>query len=143
MNRKKSHKKNVKKYVCMSITTFMCVMIVMGMMKIKVSGNEKINLSSSQETVSEIVISAESYEEYESLYVKDIKSVLTNQLLSNSGINMTKVLCDNGKREYNIAIYHDQIQKMTNKQREALKARLEQVSFADGACSVQVEFIEL
>ncbi|NLG04682.1 MAG: hypothetical protein GX567_12775 [Clostridia bacterium] len=150
-NIKRNIKNNVKKCICMSITGILCVMIVMIVMVTQASGGEIKNgsetdkeyLSGSMSVVKKSVFSDESVEQYESRYLKEIRTILCSQFLSNSGINMTKVLCDNGEREYNISIYHDQIQKMTNKQRENLKAQLEQVSFAEGTCAVHIEFIEL
>lgn len=66
----------------------------------------------------ENVLSAGRSDEYtkelEREYVKSIKAVLSKQGIGNAGVMLTKITCEDGKREYSLRINHRLLDKNRN-----------------------------
>lgn len=74
-------------------------------------------------------------------YVNQIKEVLTEEGIYNSGVMMTKVIYEDGARDYTVSIHNSLIQKLSPEERTILEEKLNKVSFPLPGCKVFHEFL--
>ena len=92
------------------IITFFTTGTVMGMEKGNVKVDEKY------------------YRQLEQEYVRQVRTYLSDAGYDNSGVALTKVLYEDGSREYTLNIHHRRIERLTYTEQERLKEEL--VGFA-------------
>ena len=61
------------------------------------------------------------YRVQEEQLVEDIRSYLNESGFRNSGVMLTRVVAEDGQRQYTISIHHDKISKLEAVQKEKLK----------------------
>lgn len=71
------------------------------------------------------------YQELEKGLVEDARLLLSERGFDNSGVMLTRVIDENGSRQYTLTIHHGRISKMSEEDREILMAELEQIVFED------------
>lgn len=81
------------------------------------------------------------YRAQEQQLVRDTRNYLNQSGFQNSGVTLTRVLEENGMREYTITVHHDKIDRMVEMEREALKAELSTLVFMEDNCSFSHEFL--
>jgi len=81
------------------------------------------------------------YEEMEEEYVKILRDELTNKGYRNAGITMTKILYDNGEREYTVKLHHKRMNNLEDSEKEELLKQLSEIAFADSECRVYLKFL--
>lgn len=69
------------------------------------------------------------YKQMEKEYVTQVKSYLQEEGYENSGVTLTKVLYEDGSREYTLNVHHKRIDKLSESEQNALRNTLEE--FAD------------
>lgn len=73
-------------------------------------------------------------------YRKEIRNYLAEEGFENCGVNLTKVILENGTREYTVLLHHDRLEKTSmEKQEEMLENIREKASLLEN-CSLEVEF---
>lgn len=83
----------------------------------------------------------EVYHEMEKDYIRKTREILKNKGFENSGVNLTKVIDADGKRTYTMVVHNSKINRLSEEEKEELKAQLESVEFADGSCEFFHEFL--
>lgn len=78
------------------------------------------------------------YDELEREYCAEVRGMLTDYGLHNSGMNLTKITQPDGAREYRLEVHHAGIAQMTGTERESLLNGLEILSFPDKRSTVCV-----
>lgn len=81
------------------------------------------------------------YQEEEARLVEDTRAYLNGHGLKNSGVMLTRVVEADGRREYTVTVHHQDIDKMTLEEREALALELAELDFSDEACIFFHEFL--
>lgn len=81
------------------------------------------------------------YRQAEKEYVQQVKRLLTEEGFENSGVALTKVLYENGSREYTLQVHHKHIGKLSRDGQEALQQML--IELADTAQSEGVGIEDL
>ncbi len=81
------------------------------------------------------------YRERESRMVREIREYLSEQGFQNSGVALTRVVEENGRREYTVTVHHREIDRMTGEEREELARRLSAIGFEDENSSFCHEFL--
>lgn len=81
------------------------------------------------------------YRQQEQQLVKDTRNYLNQSGFSNSGVTLTRVVEENGMREYTITVHHDKINRMDDNERVALKSELATLVFMEDNCSFSHEFL--
>ncbi len=81
------------------------------------------------------------YHEMEKTYIKEVKAVLEEAGFENSGVNLTKVIDENGGRAYTLLIHNSRINKLESEEKEALLLKLEGICFGDETCVIYHEFL--
>ncbi len=81
------------------------------------------------------------YLEKEREVVKETRAFLNEKGFRNSGVSMTRVVNEEGERDYTITIHHEKIDKLDGGERELLKAELGKLTFADADCTFCHEFL--
>lgn len=74
------------------------------------------------------------YDAWESAYIKDIKLLLVQNGLAESGITMTKVMEADGSRSYEVLIHHRRTAFLTQKQYGELMEKLQALPFPAQDC---------
>lgn len=82
------------------------------------------------------------YHQMEQEYVKEIKSCLREKGYENSGVMMTRVVDENGKREYTITIHNKRINKLSEEEKKNLQKELIIREFDAPDCIFYHEFLE-
>lgn len=73
--------------------------------------------------------------------LRDTRAYLGENGYSNSGVTITRVVDENGAREYTITVHHGKIDKMDEKSKENLKEELSTLVFAEENCTFYHEFL--
>ena len=74
------------------------------------------------------------YKQVEKEYVTQVKSYLQKEGYENSGVILTKVIYEDGSREYTLSVHHKRILKLSEFERESLCEALKN-------CAIQQEEI--
>ncbi|MDD3206714.1 MAG: hypothetical protein PHS74_13445 [Lachnospiraceae bacterium] len=82
-------------------------------------------------------------EQMEKDYVQEVRELLENEDMSNSGITMTKVIYPDGQMQYELTIHNRKIDKMSEHGKQQLQGKLQKLSFPDTESMVQHQFLEL
>lgn len=77
------------------------------------------------------------YRELEDDYVEEIRAYLTEAGYVNSGIMLTRVVFEDGRREYQLAVHNGRFARLTEEETEALATALEEKAFSKDGCSFQ------
>lgn len=64
------------------------------------------------------------YKQMEKEYVKQVRNYLQEEGYENSGVTLTKVLFEDGSREYTLNVHHKRIDKLPESERNALRDTL-------------------
>lgn len=80
------------------------------------------------------------YHEMEAEYLKETKEILSEAGYKNSGVNMTKIIDEEGRRTYTVRIHNRRIDALKDAEKEELMNELRSVCFADGQCEFKHEF---
>ncbi len=75
------------------------------------------------------------YRELEKQYVKDVKEYLSENGLENSGVMLTKVICDRHTREYTLSVHNKRIHYLTDEQKAKLLQDIIDMEFLEDGCS--------
>lgn len=83
------------------------------------------------------------YHEMETEYLKGTKEILSEAGYKNSGVNMTKIIDEEGRRTYTVRIHNRRIDALKDAEKEELMNELRSVCFADGQCEFKHEFFSV
>lgn len=75
------------------------------------------------------------YQEVEQEYVREVRELLTTQGYNNSGVTMTRIIDENGIREYTVAIQHKYISKLEEEKKLELIKDCEEIVFPVENCN--------
>lgn len=82
------------------------------------------------------------YRELEDVYVKEVRALLKEEGYENSGITMTRVTDENGRRTYTVTIHHGKIDKLPEPEKMELLAACKKIEFPDKECGFCHKFLE-
>lgn len=74
-------------------------------------------------------------------YLENIKETLVSKHIVNSGVTMTKIIYEDGRREYTVTIHNDMINRLSVEKREELEETLAKTDFPVQNCQVYHEFL--
>lgn len=72
---------------------------------------------------------------------EDVRDYLDENGFRNSGVTVTRVVSDDGRREYTVTVHHGRIDAMTEEERGCLAGELALLDFSDEQCSFRHEFL--
>jgi len=81
------------------------------------------------------------YRQQEQQLVQDTRNYLNQSGFQNRGVTLTRVVEENGMREYTITVHHDKIHRMDEKEKSTLKAELAALVFMEDNCNFSHEFL--
>lgn len=81
------------------------------------------------------------YMALEKQLVCDTREYLNKSGFPNSGVTLTRVVNENGMREYTMTVHHGKIDRMDENSRQILKEALSQFVFAEENCTFCHEFL--
>lgn len=83
----------------------------------------------------------EAYHEMEKAYIRETREVLKNEGFENSGVNLTKVIDEEGNRTYTMVVHNSKISRLNEEEQEELAELLKSIEFADETCEFYHEFL--
>lgn len=81
------------------------------------------------------------YQQKEEELKKTVREYLNDNGYPNSGIMLTRIVCEDGSRRYTLTVHHDRIDGMGEDKRRELSQELESLCFAEEKCTFQSEFL--
>ncbi len=82
------------------------------------------------------------YQEMEREMVEDARMLLSERGFVNSGVMLTRVIDQDGSRQYTLTVHHGRISRMCEEDRQLLMEELEQIAFEDENCIFFHKFFE-
>ena len=88
-----------------------------------------------------ITVDEESFPILEEEYVEEIKGLLDDLGYENSGVNLTMVADGEGNRSYQVKLHHKRINRLSEEEKEALFATVEELAFQVMGCEFEVSLL--
>lgn len=88
----------------------------------------------------EITKNEQYYRALEKQYVAEVKEYLAENGLENSGVMLTKVICDQKTREYTLSVHNKRISYLSDEQKEELIQDLVEMEFMEEGCTFSQVF---
>ncbi|MCM1189279.1 MAG: hypothetical protein NC541_08275 [bacterium] len=82
----------------------------------------------------------EYYLEKETRLAEDVREYLKEQGFLYSGVTVTRVVNEDGGREYKVSVHHRDIGRLTGQEREELAFALAEFAFTEEGCGFRFEF---
>ena len=77
----------------------------------------------------------EYYVELEKEYVAELRAYLNEEGFLNSGVMLTRVVSEDGSREYTITVHNSRFDRLTDSEKEILLEEMGQKAFEEENCS--------
>lgn len=88
-----------------------------------------------------VTVDEESFPILEEAYVEEIKGLLDDLGYENSGVNLTMVADGEGNRSYQVKLHHKRINRLSEEEKEALFATVEELAFQVMGCEFEVSLL--
>lgn len=88
------------------------------------------------------IVDREHYMQLEKEYLTNVKTILEENGYQNSGVTMTKVMEEDGNREYTITIHNSKINMLSEMEQEALLSKFREIGFPISSCFFCHEFLK-
>ena len=88
-----------------------------------------------------VTVDEESFPILEEEYVEEIKGPLDDLGYENSGVNLTMVADGEGNRSYQVKLHHKRINRLSEEEKEALFATVEELAFQVMGCEFEVSLL--
>jgi len=82
------------------------------------------------------------YHEKEQALVEEARDLLRDRGFANSGVMLTRVVDESGRRQYTLTVHHGRISRMGEEDRQKLLEELEGIVFEDENSSFYCKFFE-
>lgn len=82
------------------------------------------------------------YQELEKQYRLQVREYLDSRGFPNSGVTMTRILTEEGRREYKVLIHHQWIGGLHETEKEELKDELKELYSGMEECGFRYKFLE-
>lgn len=84
---------------------------------------------------------SQAYHEMEKDYLRHTREVLKEKGFADSGVNLTKIIDESGKRTYTVKIHNSKINALEEEEKDNLLKSLKNVKFADEESIICHEFL--
>ena len=88
-----------------------------------------------------VTVDEESFPLLEEEYVEEIKGLLDDLGYENSGVNLTMVADGEGNRSYQVKLHNKRINRLSEEEKEALFATVEELAFQVMGCEFEVSLL--
>jgi len=88
-----------------------------------------------------VTVDEERFPILEEEYVEEIKGLLDDLGYENSGVNLTMVADGEGNRSYQVKLHHKRINRLSEEEKEALFATVEELAFQVMGCEFEVSLL--
>lgn len=123
--------KNTTKNLSFIVVTIMLILTSIFFISKTVQGREDI----------ETVEKERYFRVLEQEYVEEIRTYLNEQGYTNSGVSLTRVVDEEGGREYSIVLHHKYLQKLSAEEKEALFASIQEMAFDEDGCNFRINLL--
>lgn len=89
----------------------------------------------------DVIASEKYYRVQEQEYVREIRSYLNEQGFENSGVTLTRIVDEQGNREYQITLHHEYLEKMPAEEREDIFEEIKALAFEVNGCIFQIKLL--
>ncbi len=88
-----------------------------------------------------ITVDEEAFVELEDDYVGAVRTYLEEKGYRNSGVALTRVVDESGKRSYEMVLHHKKMYKLSCEEREAMLEEIATMAFHVSGCKFQVKLL--
>lgn len=81
------------------------------------------------------------YQVLEQEYVSEIRAYLNEQGFENSGVTLTRVVDEQGVREYRITLHHKHLEKLSMEERNEIFGEIKNMAFENDGCIFQINLL--
>jgi len=81
------------------------------------------------------------YQVLEQEYVSEIRAYLNEQGFENSGVALTRVVDEQGGREYQITLHHKYLEKLSMEERNKIFGAIKNMAFENTGCIFQINLL--
>ena len=81
------------------------------------------------------------YQVLEQEYVSEIRAYLNEQGFENSGVTLTRIIDEQGIREYQITLHHRYLEKLSTEDRDAIFTAIKNMAFENTGCIFQINLL--
>ena len=123
--------RNSAKNITFILVTIMLILISVFFITKTVEGSVDINTAEKERYFMEL----------EEEYISEIRTYLNEQGFTNSGVTLTRVVDEEGSREYQVMLHHKYLEKLSNEERAALFETIEAMAFDEEGCIFQINLL--
>ena len=81
------------------------------------------------------------YQALEQEYVSEIREYLNEQGFLNSGVTLTRVVDEQGSRDYQVTLHHKYLEMLSEEERQAIFEEIEGMAFGADGCIFQIKLM--
>lgn len=81
------------------------------------------------------------YQTLEKEYVSEIRAYLNEQGFVNSGVTLTRVVDEQGNRDYQVTLHHKYLEKLSAEEREIIFETIKAMAFGADGCNFQINLL--
>ncbi len=81
------------------------------------------------------------YQVLEQEYVSEIRAYLNEQGFENSGVTLTRIIDEQGVREYQITLHHKYLEKLSMEERNEIFDVIKNMAFENAGCIFQINLL--
>lgn len=78
------------------------------------------------------------YQALEQEYVNEIRAYLNEQGFLNSGVTLTRVVDEQGGRDYQVTLHHKYLERLSEEERQAVFEEIAEMAFKADGCIFQI-----
>ena len=123
--------RNSAKNITFILVTIMLILISVFFITKTVQGSADINIAEKERYFIDL----------EQEYVSEIRTYLNEQGFTNSGVTLTRVVDEEGCREYQVMLHHKYLEKLSNEERGELFEVIEAMAFDEEGCIFQINLL--
>lgn len=89
----------------------------------------------------EMIATEKYYQALEQEYVSEIRAYLNGQGFENSGVTLTRVIDEQGVREYQITLHHKYLEKLSTEKRDEVFGVIKNMAFENIGCIFRINLL--
>ena len=89
----------------------------------------------------DVVAKERYYHALEQEYVSRIRAYLNEQGFENSGVTLTRVVDEQGSREYQVMLHHKYLERLSEEECQAIFEEIEGMAFEEDGCIFQINLL--
>lgn len=90
---------------------------------------------------SETAVNEKYYQVLEQEYVSEIRKYLNEQGFKNSGVALTRIVNEQGRRDYQVTLHHEYLEKLSEQEKENIFGEIKALAFEADGCIFRIKLL--